>query len=55
MSDDKERKNEGIPKEGKEAILTGGRSAIVMKMNDDHAVKIGSKLEEEEAVIFHQG
>lgn len=34
MSDDKERKNEGIPKEGKEAVLTAGRLAAVMKMNE---------------------
>lgn len=34
MSDNKEGKNDGIPKDGKEALLTAGRLAIVMKMNE---------------------
>ena len=50
MSDNKERKKEGIPKEGKEAILTADENEW-----EDHGVKMGSKLGEEEAVMFHQG
>lgn len=50
MSDDKERNNEGIPKEGKEAVLTADESEW-----EDHGAKMWSKLGEEEAVMFHQG
>lgn len=55
MSDNKEGKNDGIPQDGKEALLTAGRLAVVRKMNERIIVKIGSKLREEKAVIFHQG